>query len=363
MSEVLDQLKYWTGEDRLGSLIEHYYDMKLTGVEPIRGVIKLTTENHGELALKRIRLGEKDRYRLLNELVEHTDKVTERSMQLVKPILTTNNQFIIHGFRHSFVLLPWVKGQEMELKTADEWTAVSRSLAGFHQSTRGFVPAYAYRSYQGTGKWSSQWKEAYKHGETCQLAATWAKTQSAMDQLWLNSAAYTLSLIEDVLTYFENMDGDQISLSSIRHGKACHGNLHRFNILQDEEKTQFVDWNELTLDVRAYDLANWLFYAYGKTGSEEIFTAILKGYNEVSTIEEEEYSLIYARLIFPDQLVDVLQAYYEEQNVGAEEAVSYLQSAQKVEDHRAQMLRKYVQVLKEEFAVSVPVVGWLHGEG
>lgn len=359
MSKALKEIIAWTGEERLEDFLKHHYGIRLQGAEPIRGVLKLETD-HGRFVLKRVRRGEKDRWRLIDELAKHVARAEPDQNRIPSPILTESAHPYFNGYRYSYVLLPWIEANPISLNTAESWKNASRALASFHQSTRGFVPAYLYRKYQHTSKWLYEWDRAYRQLEVYQLAAKWATSPTRADLSWLDTAAYTTGMMENLLEYYHKIDGDNSCRSSIQHGKVCHNNVHRHNLLTDQQKqTHFVDWNEMVLDVRTRDIAQWLLYAYGRTGSQAVLTSIIQGYQEVAPLDESEYPLIYARFLFPEKLFKVLESVYQEQTLSINSAAPTIHQAAQMEEKKVGLLRQYTALVKDHFHITIPQIDWI----
>jgi CotS family spore coat protein len=360
VSNGWNEVAEWTGEERLSDLLNHHYGIRLKGAEPVRGVLKLQTDQ-GPFVLKRVRHGEKDRWKMVAELARHLEKSGSEDIRIPGPLFTSSGRLYFHGYRFPYVVLPWLEGESLSFKRSDDWRRATRALARFHRSTSGFSPASSYRQYDRTGKWMSEWKNAYQQLEIFRLAAKWTPNPTEADQSWLETAAYISGVMENLLEYYRKISGDELCEKSIQSGKCCHNRLHRHNLLADGEGcVHFVDWNQAVLDVRTRDLAQWLFYAYGRTGSREILTAVLKAYQDVAPLEEGEYSLVYARLLFPEKLFNTLSRVYQKQDISLHSAAPDIRNAVQTEEKKAGLIHEYTDVAKEVFQVTIPKLDWLH---
>lgn len=351
-----EEVSRLTGEVHLQEYLHHYYGITIQQAKPLGGVLYLQTDQDSYI-LKRVKKGTKDRWEMLSELNDH---VTKKDLFLPAPILTRNKKLFFEGYQNRYVLLPYIDAKPVKLHSLEEWQQISRALAFFHLSTKDFVPRGSFFKLRLKGKWMSYFKIVNRQLELFQLAAKWTTIPAGADLTWLDYATYTRSLMENVLTYYEKIGGDQAYKTAMEEGKVCHGNLHRQNILADHtEQIYFVDWNDIHLDIRSAELAKWLYYAYGKTGSAHLLMEIISSYNEIHPLTEMDYALVYVRLLFPEQLYRVLHAVYGEQKLDIQEAESHIKRAADCEVKKLQLLKKYYEIVTHSVNVKIPHLEWV----
>jgi Ser/Thr protein kinase RdoA (MazF antagonist) len=358
MSDIAVKLSEMTGEKRLPELLEHHYGLQLREAVPVGGVLKLSTDR-GEFALKRVRPGEKARWILVSELARHLAE-GENGPRIPEPLPTDTGKVWFEGFRFAYVMLPWLKGEPIRPDTSAEWKDVSRELARLHLSTCGFKPKKPDKGLNVAGKWRKWWEKDLEQLNILRLAAKWTSTPTETDRAWLRMARYAMGVMENLLRYYEKIGGDEIAEKLLEYGRVNHGRLHRRNILRELDGTvRFVDWNEMTLDVPTGDLAAWLSYAYGRTGSSAVLAAILEGYGEIRPIGEEEHALIYARLLYPESLVRLMGKVYLGQSAENGPEVARVLAVSEMERRKTELLAMYADLAKQEFGVAVPEIDWI----
>ncbi|QKI81337.1 phosphotransferase [Kroppenstedtia eburnea] len=358
MSDPAGQLKEWTGEARLPELIQHHYGIRLKEVRPVGGVLRLDSDQ-GVFALKRVPVREELRWKLIRELADYLPQSGEGS--LTGPIRTQRGGVTVAGHHHRYVLLPWIPGEIRDLREGGGWEATARALAGFHVSTKGFSPSRSAASgWVHTGHWRRIWRDLTRQVNMFKLAANLSGEPAPVDQLWLRQCAYAEGMLETADRYFERLGGDRTVVATRKGGEVCHCNIHRRNLIWDPEgKVRLIDWNRAVLDVRSRDLARFILYSYGRTGSCEPTTAILKAYQETAPLEEVEYALIYAQLLFPHRILRSLQRIYQEQKIPPHLAKGHLSSVMTTEDRKEGLLREFPRLIRRDFNVSIPRVDWL----
>ncbi|SMO83204.1 phosphotransferase [Melghirimyces algeriensis] len=348
----------WTGEPRLPEVLWHHYGIRLKDAHPSGGVLRLETDQ-GVFALKRVQESDALRWHLVKEL---GDYISETGLiQFPVPVLTERDGIMVSGHQRRYVLLPWIKGKVYDLRTENRWPQVVRTLARFHSASKGFSPS---RGMVGrwvhTGKWKNIWENLNRQIQMFKLTADLNHEPEPVDRLWLKQSAFAEGMVETAIQYLEKLGGDQVVLSTRKGGEACHCNLHRRNLVWDETgEVHFIDWNRLVLDVRSRDLARLVLYAYGRTGSLEPVENILKNYRKFAPLEEEEYSLIYAQLLFPHRLLRTLSRIYREQKVPSHLTKNDLSNSLAQEAKKEGLLREYPKLVEREFGVTMNRVDWL----
>jgi CotS family spore coat protein len=357
MSDSLAKLRSWTGEGRLTELLEHHYAFRIQDAKPAGGVLKIKTDQ-GTFGLKRVREREELRWRLVEELARHISETGEHRLSV--PVKTQKGRSYFSGVQHRYVVLPWIEAKVVKLNSQDDWNRTARGLAHLHMASRGFEPPKTLRSLVHAGKWTRIWEQLHRQWTMFKMASQWSEEVRPVDQLFLKYCSYGEGMLETASTYLEKLGGDRTVNSTRQGGEICHCNLHRRNVLQDDEgRLHFIDWNRAAVDVRSRDLARFALYAYGRTGSVDAAGRVLEAYQEVSPLDEKEYPLIYAQLLFPHRLMRIVDRIYREQRLGTEEAEQALNRAIRQEEEKTPLLREFPVLVKERFQTVIPRVDWL----
>ncbi|WP_124726661.1 phosphotransferase [Staphylospora marina] len=357
--EVAEKLERLTGEYSLSTLIEHHTGMIVKDARPTGGVLKLKTD-HGSFALKRIRPGEKNRWKLLDQFARHLEETSSGDVRIQAPIPMRSGKLWFEGTRYSYVLLPWIEGKTVRLDRVEEWKDASRELARLHVRSSGFEPALSDDRLQISGHWQKKWEQDHEQMHILRLAAKWTSNPSETDRAWMEIARYSMGIMENLFRYYEKIGGDSTVRRYLTHGNVCHGRLHRKNILRDSRgDVRFIDWNEISLDAPHADLAAWLSYAYGRTGSLRVMSEILKGYGEERPLAEEEYALLYARMLYPESLVRMLKNVYLGESADSDGSAVRVSAASRLEQNKGELLSAFADLVRHEFHVTVPEIDWM----
>ncbi|MBS7529819.1 phosphotransferase [Hazenella sp. IB182353] len=354
MTSLNRKIGAWTGEKRLPELLSVQYGLKLQEVEPVEGVLKLYT-NEGIYVLKRVPKEMTEYLYLLIELAEHTPFVTV-------PIHTIRNKPYFDGFCHRYCLLSWTDTYSpRSFQHVTDWIAATEAIADLHAQTRNFKEKKNYKLIQKDHTWKIEWEKDYKQIEIFNVAARYTPNPTPLDHHWLKAAAYTTGLVESIIQHYEKLNGDEAWQNSYALGKVCHGNLHRKNILFDQQnQIKFIDWNQVRLDSRMYDLTKWIWYAYGKTGSLPMMKQILQRYHQNVPIQESEFTLMYLRSLYPEQLIHTLKLAYHEGSDNSKDWGSKMKQIMEQEKQKVDVLKQLMPQIEENFVVQIPLVTWIH---
>ena len=92
----------------------------------------------------------------------------------------------------------------------------------------------------------------------------------------------------------------------------CHHDFTYHNILiNDDNEVSIIDFDYCKREVRAFDISNFMIKVLKRRDwNFEIAKLIIDNYNEVSPLEEDEYMVLYAFLMFPQRYWRICNRYY-----------------------------------------------------
>ena len=99
----------------------------------------------------------------------------------------------------------------------------------------------------------------------------------------------------------------------------CHHDYTYHNIIVDDnDNVHVIDFDYCKREVRVYDISNFLIKVLKRVDWDiEYAKTIIEAYDSVSPIEEEEYKVLYAFLVFPQRFWRLSNRfYYNEVNWG-----------------------------------------------
>ncbi|MEW9031535.1 MAG: phosphotransferase [Planifilum fimeticola] len=353
MSAVWEKVARWTGEERIGELLLAHYGLRLEGAVPVGGVLKIDT-NRGTFALKRAGEGGESHWRGVAEVGRHL--LAAEAGRIPVPIRTRSGGHTFAGYVQSYVLLPWILGKPVSYTRLKDFRDTSRGLARLHAGTRGFRPS----SFRLRVSWPRTWERAIDRIGLYRVAVDWSGSAGEADAAFRDAAPYAEGMAENALRYLHRSGVDPQAPEIASRGLVCHGNLHGGNLLRDERgAVRFIDWNRMAWDARARDVAQWLLYAYGRTGDLDLLAVLLTEYQRADRLMEEELCLIYALFLYPHRLMRVLDRIYGEQSLSPDRALFHLAQAVAVEEKKLPLLRRFPDLVEGTLGWKIPRVDWL----
>ena len=281
MPDAREKVARWTGEARIGDLLLAHYRLRLEGAVPVGGVIRLDTRQ-GSFALKRAGEGGERRWREVEELGKHL--FAAKAIRIPIPLRTRSGRLTFAGYVHNYVLLPWIAGKPIAFARPRDFQDVSRGLARLHEGARGF-PLLS-KGADIRASWIRLWEKAIQRMGLYRVAVEWSGRSVDVDSVLRDAAPYAEGMITNALQYLHRTQVDSLSPEVALQGRVCHGNLHGGNLLRDEQgSVRFIDWNRMAWDARARDVAQWLLYAYGRTGDLDLLGLLLQDYRACESPE------------------------------------------------------------------------------
>lgn len=211
------------------------------------------------------------------------------------------------------------------------------------------------------GRWTALWERNLALLDTVRSACLLSSELRPIDRLWLSVHTYATALIETALRYLENLGGDREVWAQRHNGIVSQHNLQRHSWgMHRYGNPVLLDWKETVLDIRVRDLAQMTHLAYA---DKKIYRArvwrLLTGYDSVHPLSEEEWMMLYARMLFPEPLVKTARDVYETQTVPPDEAQAVLQRAIATQQRQEYHLRLIPCLIRDIARISIPEVPWL----
>ncbi len=92
----------------------------------------------------------------------------------------------------------------------------------------------------------------------------------------------------------------------------CHHDFTYHNIIIGEEnEVNVIDFDYCKREIRAFDLSNFMTKVLKRRDwNIDVAKLIIDNYNEVSPLEDDEYKVLYAFLMFPQRYWRICNRYY-----------------------------------------------------
>ena len=347
-------------EKRLLELVQFHYGLTIHNVIPIADKWLLETEG-STYTLSRVIYRDTAYWELVERLLNH---IQQSGLQPFTRIVRTNSKkLMFSGFHSRYMLWQHRHGSRCQWHDRVTWSSIGQTLATLHRATRDFPLQSADHKYRAAGNWTDLWEQTVVRLDAIRAACELSTERQRVDRLWLDLHTYTRTMVETALNYLHRSGGDESVLTLLSEGVIGQHQLRRKSWGVDTSgRYRLMDWEQTVIDIPVRDLAQMIHLARGsKQAFRERVSLLLAGYQAVRPLKAAEWPLLFARLLFPEPMVQTARELYEQPRVLAnDDAERILQRAITQQRQREFHLRLLPSLFQQVTSVTVPSVDWLH---
>lgn len=313
------------------------YGLTATKAEPFGPVLRLRTSK-GMIALKKSELTPKQ-IQFLHEAFQYLE---ERKFTRFAPfILSTNGLPYVQVGGDTYYATQWVRGQEVDFRSRPQLALTARTLAEFHEASRGFEPT-GYRPamifdlvdrFQDRRDELVAWKKRAK-----------AKSRpDHVDKKFLALVDQYLAQSDQALAIMKQPAVRSHLLFEEDDPPLCHLDLTPYNMVYTTTgHICLIDLDFCTFGPRVLDFAHLARRALQRSEWEEdVLRHALVNYNSVRLFNVAEYVLLNGLLVFPHRFWRISYQHYE---LGHDpHHMGYFELAEAEEENRQKLLQKFGQ--------------------
>lgn len=291
-------------------ILKQEYNIEAKEVEKIKGAYRVETEDK-VYCLKIVKYELQHFLFILSAINHLNDNGFKYAPEIIKTV--NGKEYIaIDGF-FAYITC-WLRGREVSYDNPIELELAARKLAELHKASQGFVVEEYMRPRVGWFKWIEVYRT--RRGEILDFRdRIYTKKHKTMFDF------YFLQLMEGALDQCDKSIEDLCNskyeirmLEEVKNGGFCHHDYAHHNILiGDDNELNIIDFDYCILDTHLHDLSSLLIRAmkYDKW-CEERMKIILRAYNEVYPLKQEEIPIMAAFMEFPqDYWQRGIQYYWE----------------------------------------------------
>lgn len=288
--------------------IERQFDIKIEVIKANKGVYYLKS-NKGERCLKKINYGPQ---KLLfvcgakDHLIKNGFKGVDKYYLNIdgEPYALVNEDL--------YTLSEWLDGRECDFHNIEEVKIAAKTLAQLHEASKGYDPPENSKLKSDLGRWPSLMAKRIKSLDKMRDMVRKKNNKSNFDLVYLKSMEFYKEIGKRALKTLE--ESNYIELCEIaEHDKNfCHHDYTYHNIIIDKDNNvNIIDFDYCKREVRTFDISNFMTKVLKRVNWDMDFAkAIIDSYNEVSTLREDEYRVLFAYLQFPQRYWRLANRYY-----------------------------------------------------
>ena len=211
-----------------------------------------------------------------------------------------------------YTLSQWIQGRECDFYNLEEIKNAAKTLANLHQSSKGYEPPENSKLKSDLDRWPHLMEKRVKSLNKMWDMARKKNNKSSYDLAYIKSMEFYKNLGNRAKNVIINSKYDDICNRTNEDKLFCHHDYTYHNIIIDEkENYNVIDFDYCKREVRSYDISNFMVKVLKRNGwNIDYAKAILDSYNEISPLEEDEYRLIFAFLLFPQRYWRLANRYY-----------------------------------------------------
>lgn len=288
--------------------IERQFNIKIESIKPYKGVYYLKTDK-GEMCLKKINYGPQ---KLLFVYGAKEHLINNGFSSIDRYYLNTEGEPYALVNEDLYTLSQWIQGRECDFYNIEEIKNAAKTLANLHQSSKGYEPPENSKLKSDLDRWPHLMEKRVKSLSKMWDMARKKNNKSSYDLAYIKSMEFYKNLGNRAKNVLANSRYEDICVRTNGDKLFCHHDYTYHNIIIDEnENYNVIDFDYCKREVRSYDISNFMVKVLKRNGwNIDYAKAILDSYNEVSPLEEDEYRLIFAFLLFPQRYWRLANRYY-----------------------------------------------------
>ena len=282
--------------------------LDIIDLKPSRNVFFLETKQ-GNKILKMISYDEER----LNFIIKVTEYLRRNYKEVLKINKLREEKYRIKWNENYYVLLDYFEGTEFNMANPIELEVITKAIGRLHKASLGFQREFSKEQFEKNSelfKLLDYFENSKRDLENLKDLVGKYKYKNEFDERFIREVDYHLNDIEKCIKLIRGSkyttlckDKEKVVL--------CHNDLAYHNILFNDGKVSFIDFDYCNINLRVIDLCNFIIKSIKKFGfSLEMYDSIINNYNEENPLSKEEKELIYIYLRFPHDFYTISMQYY-----------------------------------------------------
>jgi CotS family spore coat protein len=291
-------------EDKLEEILKQYPFQVYSG-KRIRGAFLLETDRglrllrECNLSQSRILFEEKVKEVLKKQGYEDVDFFCKNSRE---EYLTRD------VYRNQWSVQWWYLGEQCDMKHRESVLRGAAHLGRLHRLMQ--LPG----STQDYCQKESTRQEMDRHNREMKRVRSYIrgkKKKNEMEICLLNSFDLFYGQACMAQTLLQESGYEKLWERTLQEGRVCHGSYTYHNILFHNDRTITTDFDRAEIGIQIRDLYDFLRKVMEKNGWEkELGIDVIHAYERQRPLEQEEKSLLYAMLLYPEKYWKLVNFYY-----------------------------------------------------
>lgn len=295
--------------------IERQFDLKIESIKPNRGVYYLKT-NKGNKCLKKIDYGIQ---KLLFVYSAKEHLISKEFTKVDRYCLNIEGNPYALVNEDIYTLSEWIEGRECNFHENEDLTNASQTLAILHEKSKGYEPPENSKLKTDLGRWPHLMEKRVRSFEKMRDMARKKGNKAQFDLNYIKNYDFFKQIGLKAIKILNTSEYMNLCKKTEEEKGFCHHDYTYHNIIIDSEnQVNVIDFDYCKREVRVYDLSNYMMKVLKRCDWDIKYAKlIIDSYNKISPLEEYEYRVLYAFLLFPQRFWRLCNRfYYNEVNWG-----------------------------------------------
>jgi len=298
------------------------FDLMVYDVIPVRKVFILNTDK-GDKVLKKVNYSI-NQLEFINYGLEY---IKNSNFDRIIKFEKTKSKLIYVPWKEDiYCIMDLVEGRECEYSNPVDVMLTSRAIAELHRASEGLVYQDTFKRLLAgneqrylCGKIIENYNKKLRELMFFKNIATINENKNEFDYIFLDRVQYYEENIKQSIDILQA--SEYYNLCNEKDKVVfCHHDLAHHNILINNEKVYFLDFDYAVIDLKVHDICNFTNKAIKDFCYDiEKCHSIINEYISVNPLDNRELKVLYGMLSFPEDFYSISRDYYTRKKQWSEE--------------------------------------------
>lgn len=288
--------------------IERQFDIKIESLKPNRGVYLLKT-NEGMRCLKKINYGIQ---KLLFVYGAKEHLISNGFTRVDKYFLNTEEHPYAIVNEDIYTLSQWLDGREADFRSREDLIIAAENLAHMHMASKGYEPPENSKLKTDLGRWPHLMEKRVKSLDKMRDMARKKSNKNDFEMNYIKSVQFYKDLGKRAMNILKNSQYMELCKIAEEEKSFCHHDYTYHNIIIDEDNcVNVIDFDYCKREIRVYDISSFMIKVLKRVDWDINYAnLILDSYNNIYPLNDNDYRVLFAFLLFPQRYWRLSNRYY-----------------------------------------------------
>ncbi len=302
MVDKYNEKRYLTRYDLCIDLFNRF-DLAIYDIVPLRSVYMISTDK-GEKILKKVEYTEEE-LKFIYDLLIYIKSKFPRVIEFVKD---KSGEIYTIWQGEMYCIMDMVVGTECDFSSPVDLIIASEGLGELHLASEGFKTSLPNK--YNAGKLIDRFKRRIQEMNFFNSIASAHENKSQFDEIFIKNVEYYIKQIDKSVKMLEKSPYYKLCSEEDKI-VVCHHDLAHHNILINDRKAYFIDFDYAIVDLKVHDLCNFINKVVkGFAFDIEKAKIIIENYCKKNVLNKREIEVLSAMLTFPDDFYSISKDYY-----------------------------------------------------